>query len=278
MLTDNDGNLLSSFKNNNSSESNSSNSLFKQNTNKILNNILPRKTYTWINDANALECYTCSLTFDMFNRKHHCRLCGRIFCAECSKYYVNYYNLEPLQLINREKYMDFYLSNCKNIISHRVCLNCKKILKQIKDLSHDIKMLELLTLDIKSYYKMKCLNKKFYNAVSIILSRIREIQYHLPGYIYNSFEQRYLLKNFTDILGHNKYLRHFLKILDKSICNEQVVNENIDFLISNLYMENNKYQFKKKYNCWKLMCCRDCNDSLDINDIIDIFYRMIVFF
>ena len=57
-------------------------------------------------------------------------------------------------------------------------------------------------------------NKNYYNAVSILFSRIREIQYYLPGHIYNSFEFKYLLTHYTDILGHNRYFRHFLKILD----------------------------------------------------------------
>ena len=31
-------------------------------------------------DAIAKHCYACGLPFTMIRRKHHCRLCGNIFC------------------------------------------------------------------------------------------------------------------------------------------------------------------------------------------------------
>lgn len=37
----------------------------------------------WMPDAKAKECYECSLKFTTLRRKHHCRLCGQIFCARC---------------------------------------------------------------------------------------------------------------------------------------------------------------------------------------------------
>jgi hypothetical protein len=37
----------------------------------------------WLPDAQR-ECCSCGVAFDMFNRRHHCRCCGGIFCAACS--------------------------------------------------------------------------------------------------------------------------------------------------------------------------------------------------
>jgi growth factor-regulated tyrosine kinase substrate len=31
-----------------------------------------------------VQCFKCKTTFTMFNRRHHCRGCGRIFCHACS--------------------------------------------------------------------------------------------------------------------------------------------------------------------------------------------------
>ncbi|XP_057337905.1 uncharacterized protein LOC130675979 [Microplitis mediator] len=39
----------------------------------------------WIPDDKARECSCCrAIIFSMFNRRHHCRRCGRVVCATCS--------------------------------------------------------------------------------------------------------------------------------------------------------------------------------------------------
>ncbi len=39
----------------------------------------------WMDDSAVSRCFECNMTFHMFNRKHHCRACGRIFCDKCSQ-------------------------------------------------------------------------------------------------------------------------------------------------------------------------------------------------
>ena len=43
-----------------------------------------RNIYSWVKDDAVTECYQCSVNFSLFNRRHHCRGCGRIFCNNCS--------------------------------------------------------------------------------------------------------------------------------------------------------------------------------------------------
>ncbi|KAF9970864.1 1-phosphatidylinositol-3-phosphate 5-kinase [Actinomortierella ambigua] len=38
----------------------------------------------WMADENCKECFGCSAPFSMLRRKHHCRICGHIFCAKCA--------------------------------------------------------------------------------------------------------------------------------------------------------------------------------------------------
>lgn len=38
----------------------------------------------WVPDESVAQCPTCSARFSLFNRKHHCRACGGVFCHACS--------------------------------------------------------------------------------------------------------------------------------------------------------------------------------------------------
>ncbi|KAK9281176.1 hypothetical protein L1049_004071 [Liquidambar formosana] len=38
----------------------------------------------WMPDRSCRVCYECDSQFTVFNRRHHCRLCGRVFCAKCT--------------------------------------------------------------------------------------------------------------------------------------------------------------------------------------------------
>lgn len=38
----------------------------------------------WMPDHSCRVCYECDAQFTIFNRRHHCRHCGRIFCGKCT--------------------------------------------------------------------------------------------------------------------------------------------------------------------------------------------------
>jgi hypothetical protein len=43
---------------------------------------------SWAEDASATECSNCSKAFTLLHRRHHCRVCGKCFCAGCSAFRV----------------------------------------------------------------------------------------------------------------------------------------------------------------------------------------------
>ncbi len=45
-------------------------------------------TQHWMPDNLCKHCYSCEAPFTLIRRKHHCRLCGMIFCSTCSAYFV----------------------------------------------------------------------------------------------------------------------------------------------------------------------------------------------
>ncbi|CAM8896523.1 unnamed protein product [Rhodiola kirilowii] len=38
----------------------------------------------WMPDHSCRVCYQCDTQFTLFKRRHHCRVCGRVFCANCT--------------------------------------------------------------------------------------------------------------------------------------------------------------------------------------------------
>ena len=39
----------------------------------------------WRSDGTRARCTSCHINFhDLFNRRHHCRLCGDVFCDKCT--------------------------------------------------------------------------------------------------------------------------------------------------------------------------------------------------
>ncbi|MCO5576655.1 hypothetical protein L7F22_030470 [Adiantum nelumboides] len=53
---------------------------------------LPRRVETqvmsrdfWMPDQSCRVCYECDIPFTLFNRRHHCRICGRVFCGKCTQ-------------------------------------------------------------------------------------------------------------------------------------------------------------------------------------------------
>ena len=44
------------------------------------------KMRQWQGDSEVAECPHCHVSFSFLLRKHHCRLCGSVVCASCSKH------------------------------------------------------------------------------------------------------------------------------------------------------------------------------------------------
>ncbi|KAJ1466648.1 hypothetical protein T484DRAFT_1922153 [Baffinella frigidus] len=47
--------------------------------------IVMNGTPDWADDGSTACCYGCMATFTLMNRRHHCRHCGKIFCATCCR-------------------------------------------------------------------------------------------------------------------------------------------------------------------------------------------------
>ena len=60
----------------------------------------------WLEDSSTQACMNCEKKFRVYRRKHHCRMCGQIFCSKCS----NFFTFIPQMGINSKV---------------RICVTCK---------------------------------------------------------------------------------------------------------------------------------------------------------
>ena len=242
-----------------------------ENQNKNIAGILPRKTYHWIEDETITNCYKCNIPFGWYYRKHHCRGCGRIFCYNCISYKILSSNntVNSSGLICPDKYLEELIYNKKNILlEHKSCLSCQSLYQKIKSVSSIITIIQLLPLEISEIYKLKVLNKTWYEATNIYLSKFREIQYKLPNLSLSKIEYKLLCDNNKSIFRHNRLLCKFIKNYDwdYSMRSIKTINSIIECTNSIL----NKTYTLYNNECRYFMCDNSCQPLLKDEDILDI--------
>jgi hypothetical protein len=226
-----------------------------------------RKIKRWVSDDSVTMCKSCSLVFSMWYRKHHCRVCGRIFCFYCSNNHVVIpkpmlndipKNLDKDEILSRvcnecsieidefngfyglvkERVLDFDMINLKKYIGKTTDLD-KKIttIIQTKDPNNS----SCIDLNIKPD-----LNNNKIKAATYCLNKLREIQYKLPTEKLSSLERDLLWTNRKYFAGHSKWDIQLLKL----------------GVIPNI--------LQKRLSCWDTMCTRHCHNSIQLSEMIDI--------
>ena len=78
-----------------------------------------RKIKRWVTDDSVIDCQKCKEPFGMWRRKHHCRVCGKIFC-----YYCSYDRLAiPDEMLDDLPKSPYYTNTIGQIV--RACETCK---------------------------------------------------------------------------------------------------------------------------------------------------------
>lgn len=80
----------------------------------------------WQSDNDVTSCILCGNEFTFWYRKHHCRMCGRVVCGNCSPTYERYL---PTSYVVTPANQQF-LENPHN--PHRTCTECADELRMIR--------------------------------------------------------------------------------------------------------------------------------------------------
>lgn len=224
---------------------------------KISNEIsIPKTTPSiWIPSRNISKCYTCKEKFSLLKRKHHCRICGRIFCSYCA----DEWGIIP-SLINLTSPPDKTFSfNSLIYKERRMCKNCNVQTNFIRDSTEYIYIFTYLPLTFKELYDIRLVNKQWCKGINTILSFYKGVQYKLPCQALTILEQKLLWNH------RYEFSQHFL-LMSKCLSSFQS-GEKFSSLEKIVSYYNRKIP---KYSCKKLACRRNCSRIPKIEEILEI--------
>lgn len=200
-----------------------------------------RTPATWTQDNKVNQCYNCRVPFGMWNRKHHCRVCGRIFCHTCSQHkivipsFIRHFIASSVDSMVGE--------NMKRVCS--VCFNSTYIANTTKT---EIYIFANLPLDMLEIQKLALVNKKWKGAVDTLASIWHSIQYKLPHTKFTRLEKSLLCQRLNIIQGHSAWAIQIIKAL-------RIVPPG----------------GKKHRECARLLCKRGCTTKLTVYDLLELY-------
>jgi Phosphatidylinositol 3- and 4-kinase/FYVE zinc finger len=222
--------------------------------------ITRRPRFRPVDDESVTHCCSCNNLFSKWRLrpKHHCRVCGKIFCGSCC---FNYDKIPRQMTYVRmpEKKEDVHNTEV------RVCIKCHERIEHVNniDMKKAVKVFKIMALDIPTLVKARSVSKLWMKVANFFLSKIRNMQYYMPNHIYNDFDRQTLWNNRNNFIGHSQWMIQLLRSIDFTDFDK--VNELERVLIEHL----NTTTVNRK-RCWTLMCSHQCNCGFTPEDIIQL--------
>ena len=201
----------------------------------------PRVPVAWIPDERVRACFGCSVAFSFMRRKHHCRLCGRVFCDACTSY--------------RERLPSWYNDSGSNRLNtaNRMCASCARESKMGLEVEWMVVALSVMPLTFPELFKLRLLDRNWNHAVNTMLSLYRGLQYMLPGKRYSRIESNFLSAHYAEFGHHIPWQVH-------AFCSAAERDELSKFC-GHMDMHHH-------LNCRWLLCSRVCSPRLSIDNIL----------
>ncbi|VBB18749.1 phosphoinositide 3-kinase [Yasminevirus sp. GU-2018] len=220
-------------------------------------NIETRRVSKWVEDGSVAKCFNCNTEFTMVLRRHHCRLCGRVFCYYCS----NYFTKLPLDILNKipdkpQSFTDMIWGDDLNG-NVRVCKTCFSHASKLIRIRKLIKVFEMCQFNIRDLVFLSRFSPDWEDASKFLLSKFREIQYKLSIEELTPAEKQLLWINRNFLTGHSRWMVQLVKATD-------LADEKAVFILEQLMYK------QKKNRCWDIMCTRFCSEVVGITDMLDL--------
>ena len=209
--------------------------------------IKPSFPPNWAPDDETDKCSRCDGPFTMLNRKHHCRACGKIFCAECSAH-----NGSIPSYVHK-----VYSSTASRGL--RLCDGCNMLIMEKKKNKRFILIFSMLPLSIKELEILLYVNKEWKTSVSCVIGMFKSIQYKTGYKRWSGLERRLIRTHWREFVGHSRLM-------------VQVFNGMSGITELSTYTRHFKCS-KKHTPCSELYCdSRLCRQDFNPFDILELVY------
>jgi len=206
--------------------------------------IKPSFPSEWVPDDEVEKCSRCDAYFSMLNRKHHCRACGKIFCADCSSFTGS---------------IPSYVSRVYEVKGGglRLCSSCNSVISTKKKSKRLILIFSLLPLKIKDLEVLLLVCKKWKVATTCIISVFKSIQYKTGYHSWCGLERRLIQTHWKEFIGHSRLMVQTLKAMVG---------------VSNISKYVRDFKTKERNTTCEDLYCDKCCKQLGPFDILELLY------
>ena len=169
----------------------------------------------WVPDAAVSKCYDCNMEFGWFNRKHHCRVCGRVFCSSCTGFFGRVPALLQEHVPDSpapESYMTtvrnvFIASSAPEPLQKRMCGKCQKKCSSVQKVEDLLVVFQMIACfydhPMIVWRKLALVNLHWRDTVRVMLTFWRRTK---RCAIYSSlptqFQKHLLRVQYRSFVGH----------------------------------------------------------------------------
>lgn len=203
----------------------------------------------WIPDSGVLNCKDCLQPFSFILRRHHCRICGNIFCYKCAAHFLfippSFRKAITSEIIDDKK-------------KQRLCNKCADKVKSFSKLQDKINIFRQIPIDLRDYKNVSQVCRVWNMIADDYHDRFCEIQFFNILKPYSSSQLTFLwsliLPNIQYFAGHSHYLYSILLILNK-------MHKPIPSILLS----------SRKTNCSNLKCIKNCKNHLNSEQALTLF-------
>jgi hypothetical protein len=162
---------------------------------------LPNDKTMWVPDEKAPTCYNCQKQFSaIFLRKHHCRICGNVFCKDCSSKTVEGKYWGSKKEIKVCDYCHEMYKKLDETLVETTIDNTHNFIEDIDNIEDNVKNLKRET-KLSEYCKK---NKKENEECLKFLQMDKKYEDNVRQNLDNYYEQ--LVKHYIEVILRNENL------------------------------------------------------------------------